>query len=428
MAFWSKFFGTDPPTDPNYRAGDPNGVEIAGDDFIGERSLPLVLPSPWSGWPGEWAPPAWSSPQDVNRLVDVAWAAIDLNASVLASMPMYRLQSGAIIDDLPWMRNPDPTIYTSWYEFAKQLFWDYQAVGEAFVLPMSHYSNGYPQNFRVVPPWLINVEMDTGTRRYRLGAVDVTDEILHIRYHSRTDDGHGHSPLEVAGARLTASQLLTRYAHKLAETGGTPHYWMDVQRHLNKEQADELLDQWVESRKRRAGEPALLTGGAKLNQLQSMNARDMALLELQQFNEARVAILLGVPPFLLGLPMAQGESLTYSNAATLFDYHDRSSLRTKAAAVMPALSWWALPQGQSVELNRDEYSRPGYLERAQANQIYLQTGVLTVPDVQAMERFHGDAAAASLTGVTAPQPPPPPTPPVSAPPAPAGGFTVRQPN
>ena len=32
-----------------------------------------------------------------------------------------------------WMTNPDPDLYTSWDEFAKQLLWDYQ-LGEAFVL------------------------------------------------------------------------------------------------------------------------------------------------------------------------------------------------------------------------------------------------------------------------------------------------------
>ena len=33
-----------------------------------------------------------------------------------------------------------------------------------------------------------------------------------------------------------------------------------------------------------------------------MNPRDMALIELSQHNESRIAILLGVPPFLVGLP------------------------------------------------------------------------------------------------------------------------------
>jgi HK97 family phage portal protein len=375
-------------------------------EFIGERAMampfPFLQPSPWSGWPSEWSTPNWAplgSVAGINRLVDIAWACIDLNSSVLASFAVYRLKNGQIQPPLPYMFNPDPSIYTSWSEFAKQLFWDYQ-LGEAFVLPMATYSNGLPMKFRVIPPWLVNVELCEGVREYKIGSLDVTDEILHIRNISNTADAHGHCALESAGARMVTASLLERYAKNLAETGGVPHHWLDVPgRKLDRNEAIDLLDQWVESRARHAGGPGVLSGGVTLNQAQSMSARDLALLELSQFNESRIAILLGVPPFLVALPMAQGESITYSNASTVFDFHDRSSLRPKAVAVMNAMSDWLLPNGQSIELNRDDYSRPGYLERAQANQIYIETGVLQPPEVRAMERFDGvPSATASLTG------------------------------
>jgi HK97 family phage portal protein len=307
------------------------------------------------------------------------------------------------------MFNPDPMTYASWAEFAKQLFWDYQ-LGEAFVLPMGSYANGLPMNFRVIPPWLMNVELKmwvnpaTGGQQHRrvysLGNLDVTDEILHIRNISSTIDARGHCALEAAGGRMVTAGLLERYARNLAETGGVPHSWLDVPgRKLTHTEATDLLDQWVESRARHAGGPGILSGGVDLKQAQTMSAKDLALLELSQFNESRICVLLGVPPFLVALPMSQGESITYSNASTIFDYHDRSSLRPKAVTVMSALSGWLLPRGQSIELNRDDYSRPGYLERAQANQIYIETGVLQAPEVRAMERFDGvPSATAALTG------------------------------
>ena len=85
--------------------------------------------------------------------------------------------------------------------------------------------------------------------------------------------------------------------------------------------------------------------------------KEMAMLEIEQFNESRIAVLLGVPPFLVGLPSG-GDSMTYSNVSSLFDFHDRSYLRTAAIHVMSAISGWALPRGQAAEFNRDEYSRP----------------------------------------------------------------------
>lgn len=413
MGFWTwiRNGATSPITanengEPDYNPGDADGFEFLGEPTE-SRSLPFPQPSPWSGWPGDWSTPNWGLQAGLNKLVDTAWNCLDLNSSVLASMPVYRMQSGRVMSPMSWMTNPDPLIYTSWQEFAKQVFWDYQ-MGEAFVLPMAHASDGYPLRFRVVPPYLVNVELRSGGRVYTLGAQDVTNEILHIRYASTTADARGHGPLEAAGARMTAAALLQRYAERIAETGGTPLYWLEVDRRLNQSEANDLLDRWVESRIRRAGEPALVTGGSSLHQGQSMSARDMTLLELAQFNESRIAVALGVPPFLAGLPSG-GDSMTYSNVSQLFDFHDRSSLRPKATAVMSAMSGWALPRGQSVELNRDEYSRPPLKERAEGYKILHDMGAITTEEIRTMERLHGDVpsnpaptapapAALSLTG------------------------------
>lgn len=397
MGFWTWIRnGALPPRDitPNgngpldYTAGNPDGIEFDG-ELTESRSLPFPTPTPWSGYPENWATPAWGLQPGLNKLIDTAWHCLDLNSSVLSTMPVYRMQSGQVVSPLSWMTNPDPMIYSSWEEFVKQLFWDYQ-MGEAFVLPMAHGADGWPLRFRVVPPWLVNVELRGGGRHYTLGSADVTSEILHIRYQSTTADARGHGALEVAGARMTSAGLLQRYAQKIAETGGTPLYWLEVNRRLNEAEANDLLNRWVESRTRRAGEPALVTGGSTLHQGQSMSARDMTLLELAQFNEARIAIALGVPPFLAGLPSG-GDSMTYSNVSQLFDFHDRASLRPKATAVMKAMSGWALPRGQTVELNRDEYSRPSLLERAQAYKALIEAGVMRPEEARTMERLHGPA-------------------------------------
>jgi phage portal protein BeeE len=123
----------------------------------------------------------------------------------------------------------------------------------------------------------------------------------------------------------------------------------------------------------------------------------MALLELAQFNESRIAIMLGVPPFLVGLPSG-GDSMTYSNVTSLFDFHDRSSLRPKASMAMAALSNWALPRGQAAELNRDEYTRPAFGERALAYKTLWETGAISPEEIRAMERLNGPAPAVALTG------------------------------
>lgn len=423
MGFWQKWWygaGATPNTTvetpdsvgPTYNPGDPHGVEIV-DDGAPEGRMAAFVPSPWDGWPASWASPQWSQlGSKFDDLVDTAWAAIDLNASVLSAMPVYRVKKGQVMDPKTWMINPDPDIYTDWTEFAKQLFWDYQ-MGEAFVLRTVDGFDNYPATFRVVSPWLYNVEMEGGRRRYSIGKLDVTEDTLHIRYKSTTDGARGVGPLQCAGPRLLAAGVLAKYASEIAQGGGIPKYVLESDVQLTFETAEELKNQWWNSRMADLGtpwKPAVLSGGVKAKPLQ-LNPQEMALMELSSYTESRISNLLGVPGFLMGLP--SGDPMTYSNASTLFDFHDRRKLKPDAVHVMSALSGWALPRGQSVELNRDEYSRPPLKERAEAYEKLVALGALSAEEIRVMERFvdagtaptPGESdedllAAAELTGVT----------------------------
>lgn len=405
MGLWSWLTGSpnhagvtpnsNPPSSvgDGWSPGDPDGLEIVG-SAVEPRAFAAVLPSPWSGWPADWST-AWASDPRLSNLVDTAWACLDLNSSVLAAMPVYRTRGGLVLPPVVWMSNPDPEVYSSWAEFAKQLFWDFQ-LGEAFVLPMEHNAADLPSRFRVVPPWLVSVEMEGGSRSYHIGSLDVTGEILHVRYHSRTDLPRGMGPLEVAGARMTAAAVLARYMAELVKGGGVPYLTLETDVPLLKEQADDLREQWWEARTQNPGKPAVLHTGVKA-QGHQMSPRDMTMMEVAQFNESRIAILLGVPPFLAGLPSG-GDSMTYSNVSSLFDFHDRASLRPKATTVMSALSQWAVPRGQQVELQRDEYTRPALKERVESYEKLIAMGALSAQEVRRMERFVGESAPEVLTG------------------------------
>jgi Phage portal protein len=122
----------------------------------------------------------------------------------------------------------------------------------------------------------------------------------------------------------------------------------------------------------------------------------MGMVDLAQMTESRIAVLLRVPPFLMGLPSG-GDSMTYSNVQSLFDFFWRSGLKPRADPVVQALSEWALPLGTTLEVNRDEFIRPGPYERAQTYQILIGLGVLTVEQVQEIERFAIAAPSTTLT-------------------------------
>jgi HK97 family phage portal protein len=383
------------------RPGDPHGVVVEGPDTPASVP-PRILPSAWSGWPAEWWPPLWGN-QQLADLTDTAWMCLDLNSSVLATMPPYLVDAAPTLSS-DWLRNPDPDIYTAWEEFAKQLFWDYQAVGEAFVIATARYATGWPARFHVVPPWTVQVEFGAeGRRRYTIGSEDVSADMLHVRYQSSVDDAHGHGPLEAGAARMVAAQVLTRYGTTLASSGGIPSSVLKHPEELSPEQATLLQQQWVAARMSTLGEPAVLSGGITWEATQ-LNPKDMALVELVQFNESRIAILLGVPPFLVGLPSG-GDPMTYSNVTSVFDFHWRAGLRPKAQAVMSALSEWLLPRGTRVEVNRDAYVQPEPLVRAQTaeilNRIKDDEGnpALSVAEIRASERLTNSTPEDISSGV-----------------------------
>lgn len=379
---------------PDARPGDPHGVELVGGPL--REAVAPVPPRPmaWSGWPGDWLTPDWWG--RIEALTDTAWMCLDLNASALGTMPPYLVGAAASLN-ADWINNPDSSQYASWSEFAKSLFWQFQ-LGEAFVLATARYDNGagWPARFHVVEPWMVQAEISgNGTRRYEIGGHDVTADMLHIRYTSRVGDAHGHGPLEAGAGRLIAAKALSRYATQLAVSGGVPPGVLKSETELNRTQANDLQEAWLESRMSAMGLPAVLSGGLSFDVI-AASPKDLAFVDLAQWNESRIAVLLQVPPFIAGLPSG-GDSMTYSNVSSIFDYWWRVGLKTKATLVMTALSNWALPRGTGIEINRDELVRPGPYERAQTYQILVNIGVLDPDEVREIERYNVAAPSATLT-------------------------------
>jgi phage portal protein BeeE len=113
----------------------------------------------------------------------------------------------------------------------------------------------------------------------------------------------------------------------------------------------------------------------------------MMMLELREFDEARIAIALGVQPHQLGLP--QGEGMTYSNANAVYDYHWRSFLRPATRKIAAGISGWALVNGQELRFNPEQYVRPPLEQRVPAYQALVEMGVLTAEEVRVSEDLVG---------------------------------------
>jgi HK97 family phage portal protein len=233
--------------------------------------------------------------------------------------------------------------------------------------------------------------------------VDRTD-VLHIPYQTWPGELRGITPLQWIGRNLYAADALETYGAQLAANGAVPWGVLTTPANLTAAQVDENRQRWDEAAARRGAAPVMLSGGLTLETL-TLSPADMALLDLRVFDEQRICAAFGVPPYLVGLP--QSEGLTYANASSLFDYHWRATLRPTARAIAAAISSWALPAGQRMEFNSDEYVRGDLASRAQAysvmHSIEDETGrAVTVAEIRQAERLSPPSgspnAGAALTG------------------------------
>lgn len=373
--------------------------------MVGDTPVTGIQAAPWDGWPGDWQQP-WSTFGDwgrgMGRLNDVAWNAIDLNSGILSTMPTFvRDRAGGRTDPddygaPSWLLNPEPLVYTCWEDMARQAWWSYWATGEIMFYATAWDADGYPTRFIVLHPAYVNV---TGTRApfdYSLNDgtplnVGGRRDLLHVRYAWSPNDPRGMGPLEAGGARVVAAEMLAKYSAELAANGGLPMAVLSTDKRLTKNQSDRILADWTRARRSRLGLPAVLSDGVTLSSPVG-GLKDVALAELGKFSESRVANLMGVPPFLVGLPSG-GDSMTYSNVSSLFDFHWRAHLRPKSQLVMSPLSGWLLPRGKRVMLDRDDYVRPGFQELTQGLGTLASAGAVSPTEMRNQAGIAGSAPA-----------------------------------
>lgn len=358
---------------------------------------PPLQAQAWQGWPTLWETP-WMDPWgSLQRRVSTFWTCVDLNTRQLASFPVFGMK-GLEVKALPeWSNNPEPGTYADWTEAAKQVFNSLQVAGEVFIWAVGRYkdgpggADGSVARWVVLHPEWVNVERVEGELEYSLGGKPLNrQDVCHIKYQSMPSNLRGIGPLQWLGQSMMGAAYLEQYSADLARNGGIPWGVLKSKMKLNKAEATDLKNAWVEGAQSRSGAPAVLSGDLELDTL-TLSPKDMALLELRVFDETRIAAGMGVPPFLVGLPQPDG--LTYANATGLFDYHWRGTLRPMAGTVASAISNWALPGKTRMEFNRDPYVQASPMERATTYQTLFNlvdekgNRAITVDEIRMAERF-----------------------------------------
>ncbi len=177
-----------------------------------------------------------------------------------------------------------------------------------------------PDRMKVIPGpdgWPEAYEYTVGGRSVRL-ANDTTSgrsPVLHLKQFHPDNDHYGMSPLEAAASAIDLHNTSAAWNKALLDNAARPSgalVYTSRDGHLSGEQYERLkaeLESGFQGATN-AGRPLLLEGGLDWKSM-SLSPKDMDFIEARHVAAREIALALGVPPMLLGIP---GDN-TYANMA-----------------------------------------------------------------------------------------------------------------
>ncbi len=224
-----------------------------------------------------------------------------------------------------------------------------------------------PDRMKVVPGpdgWPEAYDYTVGGRSVRIGGEVVPEArdagwpgiraVFHMRLYHPANDHYGFSPLEAAATAIDLHNASARWNKALLDNAARPSgalVYTARDGNLTGEQYERLkaeLEQGFQGAAN-AGRPLLLEGGLDWKSM-SLSPKDMDFIEARHAAAREIALALGVPPMLLGIP---GDN-TFANMAEATRSFWRQTVLPLVERTASALSLWLAPgYGSSLRLVPD---------------------------------------------------------------------------
>ena len=215
-----------------------------------------------------------------------------------------------------------------------------------------------PDRMRVIPGadgWPEAFEYTVVGSKQRLGGevLPGVGQILHVKLFHPVNDHYGLSPIEAAATAIDLHNTASRWNKALLDNSARPSGALVYTSggHLTGEQFDRLKEELTTSFQgaRNAGRPLLLEGGLDWKAM-SLTPRDMDFMEARNAAAREIALALGVPPMLLGIP---GDN-TYANYQEANRTFWRQTVLPLVSRTAKSFSVWLEPAwGEQLELKPD---------------------------------------------------------------------------
>ena len=189
---------------------------------------------------------------------------------------------------------------------------------------------------------------------YAGDAVPGVRQVLHLALFHPANDYYGLSPIEAAASAIDIHNAASAWNKAMLDNAAMPSgalVYSANDRQLTSEQYERLKSELEQSFQgaKNAGRPMLLEGGLDWRAM-SLSPKDMDFVESKRQAARDIALALGVPPMLLGIP---GDN-TYSNYQEATRALWRQTVLPLTNRALKALSAWLGPAfGGGIELRVD---------------------------------------------------------------------------
>jgi HK97 family phage portal protein len=304
--------------------------------------------------------PVWT-PRDLSSLARegfaknaIVYRAVRMIAEAAASVPLYLFDGTREIDAHPLLgllARPNamqcgPDLLEAWYGHL-------MVAGNAYLEAVS--VEGRPRELHVLRPDRMKVVpgADGWPEAYEYAVAGQTlrfDQdgggvrpILHMALFHPLNDHYGLSPLEPAATGIDLHNASGAWNKALLDNSACPSgalVYTAKDGQLTPEQYERLKTELEESFQgaQNAGRPLLLEGGLDWKSM-SFSPKDMDFIAAKHVAAREVALALGVPPMLLGIP---GDN-TYANYAEANRSFWRQTVLPLVGRTAKALSAWLAP-------------------------------------------------------------------------------------
>jgi HK97 family phage portal protein len=275
-------------------------------------------------------------------------------AEAAISVPLAAEEGGKRLDTHPalaLLARPNPR--QSGAELFEALFAYLLTAGNAFLeaVPVEGEIRGLyglrPDRMKVVPGrdgWPVAYQYTVGGATRSLAqAAEPIPRVLHLGLFHPLDDHYGFAPLEACQQSIAIFNAAAAWNKALLDNAARPSGALvySVQNgQLTPEQFARLKDELERgfAGAANAGRPMVLEGGLDWKTI-ALSPRDMDFIELKNGAAREIALALGVPPMLLGIP---GDN-TYANLAEANRAFWRQTVVPLVRRVADDLGFWLAP-------------------------------------------------------------------------------------